>query len=74
MKISKRGGGPEKKLGWVKLTGGFQNERGNPTFEIELRDRKGQNRDFQRQIGIHFLKYLPAAAKDSSSLDIYHAY
>ena len=39
-------------------------KEGNSTFKVELRDKKGKNGDFERQIGINFFKNLPAAAKD----------
>ena len=40
----RKGGKPKKNLGWRKPKGGkdFQNERGNPTFQAEFRDKKGQ--------------------------------
>ena len=46
----------------------------NQTFEVEFRDRKGKNRDFQRQISMNFFKNLPVATKDPSLLNIYCAY
>ena len=41
LKISKRGE-PEKKFGMEETERGeFQNEREDPTFQVEFRDRKG---------------------------------
>ena len=54
--------------------GVFKMKGGNPTLQVEFRDKKGKNWDFQRLITKYFLKNLPAAAKDPSSLDIYCAY
>ena len=65
MKIPKRGN-LEKIWGWGNQKGGkiFKMKEGNSTFQVELRDKKGKNGDFERQIGINFFKNLPAAAKD----------
>ena len=44
LKISERGE-PEKKFGVEETKRGgkdFQNKRGNPTFQVEFRDRSGQ--------------------------------
>ena len=39
--------------------GDFQKIRGNPTFQVEFRDRKGQKGDFWGQISINFFKTFP---------------
>ena len=52
----------------------FKMRGGNPTFQVEFRDKKGKDGDVQRQISINFSKKLPTAAKDPSSLDTYCAY
>ena len=53
MKISKRGE-PEKIIWGGGNQGGkiFKMKGGNPTFQVEFRDEKGENGDSQRQISI----------------------
>ena len=58
----------------TKKGGKFKMKGGARLFKLNLGTKKGKNGDFQRQISIKFLKNLPAAAKDPSSLDIYCEY
>ena len=81
LKVSKRcgGGEPEKKSwggGKQKGEEDFLNQiGGNPSWiQIEFSNKRGKSGDFQRQISINFLKNLPAAAKEPSSLEIYCVY
>ena len=70
-------GEPEKKFRVEETKRGgkiFKMKGGTQLSKLNLGIEEGKNGDFQRQISINVFKNLPAAAKDSSSLDMYCAY